>query len=550
MPETPNKTLEPKKLDESPDSAGLTPAVSSEGTPAARARGLAGWISDVVLATRKKIGAESASASADAPDLVDLLLEGPDALVVVDTERGEIVEASRRFEEWTGLARDDLLDRPILTLFAESEHKVVRTLYEDAGAGGVHVVEIKNTKDQDLSKLIEFTARRSQSGSGGFALLVGRDLGERASSERYLRAERDRLTTFIRAMRDGLVLLTATGEIQYTNPAMETFFEPFALTAICHRWLKAFALDDRSDLQGLTSAYEGKTLTLDSGDGRTFMVTRSFLFETGKPALVMMMVKDVTDQTLIEDQNHQLELELARESKLAEFGMLVAGIAHNLNGPLTGILGTCELLKFKGLETKEIEQVRKQANIMRDLIGNLLHKSRSEAEMEPRDLDLRELLDTEIKFLDANLFFKHQVTKQIEIAEELPTIIGVYSDLSQVFGNILRNAIDAMHQAPVKELFLKCSADQKSIYVEIRDTGVGMSSDVRDKIFDAFFTTKPKRTEAEPGAPVGTGLGLSSTRNILARYGATIDVQSQPGKGATFTVRIPLGRRPDLLPRS
>jgi PAS domain S-box-containing protein len=326
---------------------------------AKRARGLAGLISGLISRTSKKT--DTAPSPDDAPELLDLLLEGPDGLVVVHTERGEIIEVSRRFCEWAGRKREDLLDRPLLSLFPESERKIVRTLYEDAGAGGVHVIEITSAEPNTPSKLIEFTTRRSESGRGEFALLVGRDVGERAMSERYLRTERDRLNLFIRAMRDGLVLMDISGDIVYANPTMEILFESYELPVICHRWLKEFAKSDHSDLQGLTSAYGGKTLKLDSGDGRTFLVTRSFLFETGKPSQVMLMAKDVTEQVMMEKQNHLLELELTRESKLAEFGMLVAGIAHNLNGPLTGIFGVCDLLKLKGQAVSEIEQIRKQA---------------------------------------------------------------------------------------------------------------------------------------------------------------------------------------------
>ncbi len=514
---------------------------------AKRARGLAGLITS--LLTRNGHSSDE-SAADQPPELLDLLLEGPDALVVIHCERGEVIEASKRFCDWSGRTREELLGRPLLQIFPESEQKIVRTLYEDAGAGGVHVIEITPSDPTVATRLIEFTARRSESGSGEFALLVGRDVGERAISERYLRMERDRLSTFIRAMRDGLVLLSIGGDVVYANPTMETFFESYELPIICHRWLKEFSKDDKTDLQGLTSAYGGRTQMLESGDGRTFLVSRSFLFETGKPSQVMLMAKDITEQAMMERQNHLLELELTRESKLAEFGMLVAGIAHNLNGPLTGILGICDLLKAKGTATSEIDQVRKQATIMRDLIANLLQKSRNEREVEPRDLDVREIIDTELRFLEGNLFFKHQVSQNILIAEELPTIYGVYIDLSQVIGNLVRNAIDAMHESPKRLLTIKAYLQERYLVLQVADTGAGISKELKSRIFEPFFTTKPKQHEAPEGQPTGTGLGLSSSRAILARYGALIEVESEEGAGTTFTVRFPIGRKPELLPRA
>ncbi|NUO20275.1 PAS domain-containing sensor histidine kinase [bacterium] len=539
--------VKPSETYMEPAEENSVPAAAAASDSAKRARGLAGLIYGFLGKNGK--AKEEISVADQPPELLDLLLEGPDALIVVHTERGEIVEVSKKFCEWSGRSREELLDVPILQLFPESERKIVRTLYEDAGAGGVHVVEVTPATPGQTPRLIEFTARRSDSGGGEFALLVGRDVGERALSERYLRVERDRLHMFIRAMRDGLVLLNVGGDIVYVNPTMETYFESYELPVICHRWLKEFSKEDHTDLQGLTSAYGGKTLKLDSNDGRMFLVTRSFLFETGKPSQVMLMCKDITEQAMMEKQNHYLELELIRESKLAEFGMLVAGIAHNLNGPLTGILGLCDVMKIRGTATAEIEQMRKQATVMRDLIANLLHKSRNEQEVEPRELDIREVIDTELRFLEGNLFFKHQITRNLLIADDLPTIYGLYLDLSQVVGNLVRNAIDAMYNAPKRQLTVKAYVQERYLVLQVADTGCGISPEIKSRIFEPFFTTKPKQHEAEEGAPTGTGLGLSSSRSILARYGASIDVESEEGHGTTFTVKFPIGRKPDLPPR-
>jgi two-component system NtrC family sensor kinase len=279
------------------------------------------------------------------------------------------------------------------------------------------------------------------------------------------------------------------------------------------------------------------------------MVTRSFLFESGNKAMVMLMAKDVTEQTLMEHQNHQLEIELIRESKLAEFGMLSAGIAHNLNGPLTGIMGLCDLMQLRGTDSREIQQIRTQSDIMRVIIANLMHKSRSEQETEPRDLLIEDIIATELRFLDANLFFKTKIEKVVELAKDSPSIYGVYIDFSQVIGNLLRNAIDAMHYSEKKLLTVKTWSDEKNLYLSVADTGHGIPDDVRDKIFKPFFTTKPKSADAKPGEPAGTGLGLSSSRNILARYRAEITLDTAENVGTTFSVRFPLGRKPKLLTR-
>jgi two-component system NtrC family sensor kinase len=514
------------------------------------ARGLAEFVESFLGGSRlRRLGVPTktdAPQAEEPPELLDLLLEGPDAIIVLDRQQGEIIEVNHRFAEWTGVDRESLAGRMFLELFPEPERKAARTLFEDAGAGGVHVIEVPSAIKDERSRLVEFTSSRSKSGSGAFAVVVGRDVGERAATERYLRAERDRLGLFMRAMRDMLILLSPAGDILFANSAAEQCFEPYELPVVCHRWLSEFTKDDSANLQGLASAYEGRTLEVEDAKGTVYLVTRSFIFESGQKAMVMLMAKDISDQRIMEKQNHQLEIELIRESKLAEFGTLSAGIAHNLNGPLTGILGFCDLIELIKPGQSEIAQIRSQAITMRDIVANLLHKSRSERENQPQDLLIEDIIRTELRFLDANLFFKHDVKKVIELDPDSPTLYGVYIDFSQVVGNLLRNAIDAMFKSDTRVLTVRTHHDDEHLMVTISDTGCGMSADVRKKLFQPFFTTKPKTQDAKPGEPTGTGLGLSTSRNILARYGAEMNVESEAGKGSTFSITFPRHRKPTL----
>ncbi len=194
----------------------------------------------------------------------------------------------------------------------------------------------------------------------------------------------------------------------------------------------------------------------------------------------------------------------------------------------------------------EILQIRQQAVVMKDIVANLLQKSRSERESQPQDLFIEDIIRTELRFLEANLFFKHQIKKVIELNPDSPPLHGIYIDFSQVIGNLLRNAIDAMYKSAVRTLTIKTECDGRRLILSIADTGCGMAEDVRQSIFKPFFTTKPKSQDAAPGEPTGTGLGLSSSRNILARYGAEIQVESELGQGSTFMVSFPLGRKPTL----
>lgn len=251
----------------------------------------------------------------------------------------------------------------------------------------------------------------------------------------------------------------------------------------------------------------------------------------GRPARLALAV-DITEQ-----QRVQRQLEQAR--KLESIGLLASGIAHNLNGPLGGIQGFTELLRATHPELTELGIILKQVHKIKDIIRTLMLKARYQEELEPRSIQLNELLRTELAFLEANLFFKHEIEKTYILAPQLPEVCGSYGDFSQALLNIINNAIDAMYSSAHKELRVRTRHENGWVILEIEDTGVGMTEEVMSRIFEPFFTTKPPPDSEDAEGPTGTGLGLSASRDILARYNGRIEVQSEPNHGSLFTVVLP-----------
>jgi len=264
-------------------------------------------------------------------------------------------------------------------------------------------------------------------------------------------------------------------------------------------------------------------------------------------------------------------MELMEKHKLSSIGLLVQGVAHNLNTPLGVILGRSELLKSeieevlgekipgllgqiesKGSEdaavfTKEIREsadscldvVLKQVEKMSDIIGNMMYKSRQEQDSARKKISMNQVLEEELAFLKADMYFKHEIEKKIEYDPGLPYIEGVYSDFSQSFTNIIRNAIDAMFGMEKKVLSVTTRHDDEHVYIIVNDTGEGIKEEDRLKLFDPFFTTK--EFGSADGGPTGVGLGLHSCYQLLNPYGVTFDVDSKPGD-TTFTVKIPINQ--------
>ena len=235
----------------------------------------------------------------------------------------------------------------------------------------------------------------------------------------------------------------------------------------------------------------------------------------------------------------ELELELLHLSKLSDIGALAQGIAHNLKSPLTAVRGFAQLLQMQHPDLQHLDAIVRSADQISDIVDNIMYKSRQEQRGDRQPIDLNRLLREELRFLEADSQFKHQTEKVYRFAEDLPAVEGVYSDFSQCFTNLIRNALDAMHKSNRKQLTVETEKNGDGVIVRVSDTGSGIPKEHLDHIFEPFFTTKPIVGEAKPGEPTGTGLGLSTCVQLMKPYGAEIAAESEVGVGTTFTVRVP-----------
>jgi PAS domain S-box-containing protein len=227
------------------------------------------------------------------------------------------------------------------------------------------------------------------------------------------------------------------------------------------------------------------------------------------------------------------QAQLIQAAKLAAVGELAAGVAHELNNPLTSILGFAELLLNSllpdGSFRHDLEIIAKQARRARDIVRNLLDFAR---QTRPQRLpaDVNSLL---CQTLD--LVRQHLENNGVVIEEDYAPDLGLLTldagQMKQVFLNLITNASHAMPEGG--KLTLRTNRLGDEVVIAISDTGEGMPLEVREHIFEPFFTTKPTGE--------GTGLGLSISLGIVQEHGGRIAVESQVGQGSTFTVWLPIG---------
>ncbi|MDX9701494.1 MAG: HAMP domain-containing sensor histidine kinase [Candidatus Auribacterota bacterium] len=261
-----------------------------------------------------------------------------------------------------------------------------------------------------------------------------------------------------------------------------------------------------------------------------------------------------------------LEQSNGLDADAQQVSSLLRGTIHNLNGPLSVISGNAQLLEIgvdgiiecitkhkKDLPVPLFAEILKKLQNNRDIVSNilcstdkmkdmicgLLARWSKEADTETREFSLREFLELELSYLNTNLFFKNKVGLVRDFADNLPNIKGVYSDFSQTFQNLVNNALDAMHDSPVRKLTVCARYDDDCACIEIQDTGCGISGENIERIFQPFFTTKPTHANRDSDQPTGTGLGLSNCIDLMKAYEARFKVISEPQKGTRIIWEIP-----------
>lgn len=237
----------------------------------------------------------------------------------------------------------------------------------------------------------------------------------------------------------------------------------------------------------------------------------------------------------------KLQTVLIREKKLSAIGKLTAGIVHNLNTPISIIQGNSELLNLKYPDMPEIEMIMRQTERVNTLLHELGVKSRNSLNDQPVEFDLNDLIQNELKFMEGNLYFKHYINVEFKPDKKIPKINGSYSDFSLIVSSLLKNAVDAMYKQETRDLVINTTKTSGYIIFKVKDSGTGMNEDVRSKLFDPLFTTKPGFDDVldDKNIPRGLGIDLYLAEIILKKYKIELELNTAPGQGSEFILNIP-----------
>jgi PAS domain S-box-containing protein len=368
-------------------------------------------------------------------------------------------------------------------------------------------------------------------------LMVARDMSDWEKAMRSILMSEQKYRALFQTVATPVVIVEGDGTISLANDeflllcgasrddveGLKTIHDLFPQD-VWHDLARDFALleDGKEELR----KHAEMSLVRPDGDVRSVEVRIRRMQGAGQ---YLMVLQDLTERKWLEAQVIQSE-------KLAAVGQLVSGVAHELNNPLTSVVGYAELMQKEALPPKVaryLETQRNECNRAVAIVNNLLTFARKHRP-EKRMTQINEVLDRTIQLRSYDFKLKN-IEVILDPDPALPPTLADYSQLQQVFLNIVNNAEYAMRTNPAQKTLrvsTELSPDGAHIDVRISDDGCGISEEIIHKIFDPFMTTHP--------VGEGTGLGLSISYGIVQEHQGEILVESAVGKGTTFTVRLPV----------
>ena len=479
-------------------------------------------------------------------ELFETLQEG----IYITTPDGTIVDVNPALVRMLGYdSREELVKKRVAEVFVDqAERKIVQAEVDRQPM--IQGREITLICKDGTSIVCLNTAAAVRDNAGRVVRYQGAlmDITERREMERRLHQQQEFARRLVDSFPDLILVLDTAAHYTFVSPRCREVLGYDVEDA------QHMEFGDRThpeDLPALLSLYknliDGKQTFASmeirarhkAGEWRRIRFNFSPLSdEQGNIEGVVLSGRDVTDLKRLEEQLIQAE-------KLAAMGQMLAGVAHELNNPLTAILGITELLRDRpGTDdsTKhQLELTHRQARRAARIVQNLLEFSRP-ASPHKKPLDLNNLLDRTLQLQEHSLR-RNNIEVDFHPQADLPGIIGDANQLIQVFLNLVTNAEQAIREVRDNgRIQIRAGRHGNQLTITVQDDGVGVRPEALPRIFDPFYTTK------RPGG--GTGLGLSICMSIIREHGGNIEAETLPAGGSAFTIYLPAApdQHPHALP--
>ena len=474
--------------------------------------------------------------------------EAADSVIMVNPGGG-IIASNRRQEAILKYPEEQLVGRRFIDLILPKYQPSVAALMQEVlkGATKTPTVEVKVFDRAGRPVSMELDLTGIGAGPMTYIMVQLRDITERKVLERQLQEYSESLEVKVQERTREIEetktylenLLENANDVIYTLDLDQRF--TYVNSKVESWGYRKEDLIGRPYLSLMSKRHRGKRLrtTLDIGTKQAYEV--EILNKTGEPRNALVSVSPLRDNSgqivgvlgIARDitEKKRLEQQVLNAEKLASIGKLAAGVAHEINNPLGGILNGLYNLRKKSVSldraTEYLASMEEGLRRVQKIVRQLLDFSQQhDPELTPTEVNA---IIERVLTLTSYAFEGTRVRLHRELGHELPPLLADRHMLEQVLMNLILNAVQAIRGEGV--VTVRSGHDGPWCTIEVEDTGSGIPPDVLPKIFDPFFTTK--------GQGEGTGLGLSVSLGIVERHGGEIAVKSQVGRGTTFIVRLP-----------
>ncbi|MDV2989876.1 MAG: PAS domain S-box protein [Dehalogenimonas sp.] len=472
------------------------------------------------------------------------LLDAATDSIFLTTPDGQIIYANENAFKTRGYTLTELISLNIkalrppnaLTTWEENRRKTVNS--------NEVIYETSHQRKNNAVFPVEVHAQTIRHDNQKMVLSVVRDITRRKIAECALKNIEERHRTILMTALDGFWMTDLDGRLLEVNDTYcrMSGYSMEELESMKVSDLEAHETIDETKkrIQHIREYGDARFETQHRRkDGNIYDVEISAQYRPVDDGYLVVFIRDITDQKLKEAENRRLREKSELSGRLAAIGEMAAGIAHEINNPLTSVIGFAELLLLEENlpenAAAEVKVIYEGSQRVKDIVARLLTFAR-QSSPEKIHTDLAEVIDNTIGLRSYVLKTSNiQVVKRY--APDLPRVKADPGQLQQVFLNLIVNAEYAMKQARNQgTLTLTTEQYGDNVRVLVTDDGTGIDEQIQQSIFQPFFTTK------DTGE--GTGLGLSLSFGIIQEHGGSIRVESQRGHGTTFVIELPAAHHP------
>jgi PAS domain S-box-containing protein len=454
----------------------------------------------------------------------------------------------------TGWRPEELIGRPVRSIYVNPEDRdSLLEIFFTKGLVRNHILVLKKKDGSRISASIN--ARVLYDADGNATGISGtiRDVTESLKTQEALQESEEKFRTLAESSPFAIMIYQNDRWI-YVNPAVEKFCGYTSKELYSQNFWDFVHPDDRPLVQSRGKARQGGRqapksyefrIIAKGGTEKWVVLTGASITYQGQPA-GLISIFDITDRKLAEQEKEKLQEQLRQSQKLESVGLLAGGVAHDLNNLLQPMMGFSELLLADSSQSetarRHIQQIIRTGERARDLVQQLMAFGRRQV-LDIRPLKLNGVITDFIRLLRRTL--REDIQIRLELSPQIRDILADSSQVEQILMNLAVNAQDAMpgggaltiktENASLDEHFASLHSGVVPgdyVRLSVSDTGIGMEADTAARIFEPFFTTK------EMGK--GTGLGLATVYGIVKQHGGNIWVYSEPGRGTTFELYLPV----------